>query len=577
MLRPDPPPKSSPPSPLEAPAALSLRGVALSSLASGLLLAAAFPPLTWWPLAWVAPCGWLLLVVASPLPRRTYPVVYLSAFIFWLIVLYGVGSAHWATRLLGWPALCAYLALYVPLFVALARCLVHHLRIPLWLVAPVVWTGLEFLRARFATGFAMGLLGHTQVDQLWLVQISDITGAYGVSFVVLGVAAVLVTLAPLFARRVPWLPPAPSARGYAAAGVWGVLLLAGPAIYALQQQHAPVSVSVGRVEPVRPVRVGLVQGSIDTVFGDPTQSERTFQQYLELTDELVARNPKLDLIVWPETTTGDRLLIELADDFTPPPEATLSAEQFRQRLDPHVQGYAEQMRYLAVERWQTPLLLGTSSFRYGNQRIDHFNTALYVDRQGNIAGRYDKMHPVMFGEYVPLGDWFPFIYDWMPIGGGLTPGTQPLAVDVGGVALAPCICFENTVPHLVARQVRQLQAAGQRVDALVTLTNDGWFWGSSILDLHLTCARFRAIENRRPMLVAANTGISAVIDHRGAVRQRGPVRANQLLVAELTPQADRPAGTSWYTQHGDWFAAVCLGLPIPLCGAVWWRRRRPAA
>jgi len=146
-----------------------------------------------------------------------------------------------------------------------------------------------------------------------------------------------------------------------------------------------------------------------------------------------------------------------------------------------------------------------------------------------------------------------------------------VVVDVEGVSIVPCICFENTVPQLVAGQVRQLHAEGHDVDALVTLTNDGWFWGSSILDLHLTCARFRAIENRRPMLVAANTGISAVIDPSGHLSQYTPVRKTTYLVTEIFP-TNRPL--THYTRYGDWFAGSCLILTIVGAIAGWIVRAR---
>ena len=201
---------------------------------------------------------------------------------------------------------------------------------------------------------------------------------------------------------------------------------------------------------------------------------------------------------------------------------------------------------------------------------------MYVDEDGRLASRYDKMHPVMFGEYVPLGDWLPWIYDWMPIGSGLTPGIRPVAVEVEGISLVPSICFENTVPHLIAEQLRQVEAEGGTADALITLTNDGWFWGSSILDLHRTCAVFRAVENRRPMLVVANTGISAEIGLTGRIHQQAPVRENALLVVEVHRHPLWMG--SWYTRHGDWFAAGCFLATIPLWGAGWWvRRQQPAA
>jgi apolipoprotein N-acyltransferase len=124
---------------------------------------------------------------------------------------------------------------------------------------------------------------------------------------------------------------------------------------------------------------------------------------------------------------------------------------------------------------------------------------------------------------------------------------------VAGKRLSPCICFENIVPHLVRSQVLELSRRGTPPDILVTVTNDGWFYGSSILDLHFRCAVFRAIENRRPMLIAANTGFSAHIDGSGRIIAVGPRRAPKVLIAEVRPDGRVPL----YHQLGDWPAIAC--------------------
>jgi apolipoprotein N-acyltransferase len=123
--------------------------------------------------------------------------------------------------------------------------------------------------------------------------------------------------------------------------------------------------------------------------------------------------------------------------------------------------------------------------------------------------------------------------------------------------------------HVIRRQVNALAAEGKEPDILVNLTNDGWFWGSSELDLHLICAVFRAVECRKPFLIAANTGFSAWIDGDGRILEQGPRRAPGVIVAE--PQID--GRHSWYLAHGDWFAGVCLAVCVPF-GLVGMRRRR---
>ncbi len=174
---------------------------------------------------------------------------------------------------------------------------------------------------------------------------------------------------------------------------------------------------------------------------------------------------------------------------------------------------------------------------------------------------------------MPLGGMLPWLYQLTPMPSGLTPGEQPRSFEVDGVRVCPNICFENTVPHLIRRQVRWLTAAGDPPDVLVTITNDGWFWGSSLLDVHLTCGVFRAIELRRPMLIAANTGFSATIDATGRVQNQGPRRAEAVLVSELST---RP-WSSGYLTIGDSFAGICLVVTLAAAGSQAPRRRRRAA
>jgi apolipoprotein N-acyltransferase len=215
---------------------------------------------------------------------------------------------------------------------------------------------------------------------------------------------------------------------------------------------------------------------------------------------------------------------------------------------------------------KAPSFILCSETIHWRDKPHRFNTALLIDPAGTIINRYHKMHPVMFGEYVPLGGIFPGLYNLTPMAGGLTPGEEPKLFEVAGLRLAPSICFETTVPHLIRRQVIELRRQGRVPDALVNLTNDGWFWGSSELDLHLVCGVFRAVENRLPLLIAANTGFSAWIGAEGRVITRGPRRARDILVANLRRSADQPTAVlgSPYQHVGDLLAGACLLF----CGLV---------
>jgi apolipoprotein N-acyltransferase len=176
-----------------------------------------------------------------------------------------------------------------------------------------------------------------------------------------------------------------------------------------------------------------------------------------------------------------------------------------------------------------------------------------MNPRGEITFRYYKTHLVMFGEYIPFGELAPWLYSWTPLR-PLARGREYKSFEIAGLTFAPNICFESTVPQLVRRQVNELAARRQEPDVLVNTTNDGWFYGSAILDLHFQCAVLRAIENRKPYLIAANTGVSGVIDGNGRVLERGPNRATDILVTEV--RAD--GRTSLFRTLGDWPAAACF-------------------
>ncbi len=503
-----------------------------------LLLWAALPPVDWWPLAWIAPLPWVLLIRRENLPgRRPYAMLTLAGFCFWMGALHWLRLPHPATSI-GWVALSFYFAFYLPVFVGLSRVAVQRLRLPVILAAPIVWTGLELARAHLLTGMTMASLGHTQYRWVQLIQLSDLAGAYGVSFVVMFVAACLARMVPCDGRRGTFWPLAPATGLMIAAMLYGYLR---------------VDTTSGKPA----ARIALLQGAIDIELledraAHDNQRNRMAREYYGLSWQAVGRNPKPDLLVWPETMFPVPLVGLTADPpRRPDPELTQAVERGPQAL-------AQAARALNV-----PLLLGIDRWEVGADVQRCFNSAGYVDRKGRLVGCYDKMHLVMFGEYVPFTQYLPWLYQLTPLTGGATPGEHPAAFELNGVRLAPNICYESVLSHVIRRQVNGLAAEGREPDVLVNLTNDGWFWGSSELDLHLACGVFRAVECRKPFLIAANTGFSAWIDGDGRIQEQGPRRAPAVIIAE--PRLDRRH--SWYLAHGDWFAGACLAM-CGLCGLV---------
>lgn len=536
------------------------------ALIGAVLLWAALPPLDWGPLAFVAPVWWVLLIRRRELPsRRNYLALWFAGFLFWLAALHWIRLPHWQLTSFGWLAMGFYMGFYLPLFIGLARVAVHRLGVPVVLAAPMVWAGLELAQAHFLTGFTMGSLGHTQYQWIALIQISDLAGVYGVGFVVMFVAACLARTVPIDGGRFVLWPVWPLAAVLGAALLYGHLRMVQPS-----------------GEP--DARIALIQGSIDIVlFPEPGTRARMHQHYHDLTMAAVNRYGKgqLDLIVWPETVFYGALVERKAASARGGRRSSSaeSQEGYRDFLVEQDDLARRLMSDLAAAA-DAPLLVGIDRKVLKPEEIATCNSAVFVDRGGEVIGWYDKMHLVAFGEYIPFAKDLPWLIRVTPLNTlnlGLSAGNAPAAFDLDGLRIAPNICYESVLPHLIRRQVNELARQGREPNVLINLTNDGWFWGSSELDMHLACGVFRAVECRKPLLIAANTGFSAWIDADGRIRARGPRRETGVVLAEV--QADPRA--SWYLRYGDGPAGVCLAA----CGVlavvgVWghrWRGKRNSA
>ena len=583
------------------------------------------PPFDLWLLAWVAPLPWLLLI-RQGMGNSAHPwrMLWCAGFLHWLLSIHWLRLPHPATSI-GWVALSAYLAIYTPLFFWTTQRLMGRWRWPLVAAAPICWMGLEHARGSILGGFTLGALGHTQWRFTTLIQCADCLGAEGVGGVVMLVAAALATLlagrgtVSAHTASVAAFPP-PSSGGpskgsqrreqsvglaaaggvlrlvvpggvlrlvvpggvlrlVVAGGVLGLALLYGS--WRLAEAPGPVG---------QPLQVLLVQGSIDTELKhDPAAAGEVLRHYDDLTTAALEQGGRPDLIVWPETMWRYGLL-EIA------PEEVLPAEIVEQSLGPAEAGDDESSRQARCRRalMQERLdLLATYARRYGTHWLvgldrqvvspsvpggmQNFNTALFLDPVGRPLGRYDKMFPVMFGEYVPLAEQYPWLYRLTPLPGGLSAGKTPVAERVAGYWLAPTICYETTLPGAVREVVRELQKRGTRPDVLVNLTNDGWFWGSSELDMHLASAIFRAVEVRTPLVIAANTGLSASIDGSGRLLARGPRRATATLSVQVSPDGRQSPWLSWGSVPTGGCLAIVLGLLAEGIGGRLRARRRVSA
>lgn len=589
-----------------APAGV-LGGVACSFATAGLLWAS-FTPVDFGPLAWVALVPLLLLVRIERPTRLMYPAVYVAGLVWSVFTLQWMRLGD-PSMYVALAALSLYVAMYFPAFVALARTAVHRFGIPLLISVPVVWVGLEYLRATLMTGFAWYFLGHTQHAFPEITQVSDLVGAYGVSFIVAIGAACLAGLIPTaWLDRLKLFPPVKLPQEYSHLSPEGLAENRSRADFRHPWLNVAVTLSVvaaalaygvvrrGQAEFVDGPRVGLVQGNFpSSLKHDTNEYPRIFQVHDALTGMAVQHQP--DLIVWPETMF--RWPLQIVDP-------QLDEAQLQAMAPPQAQG-AQQHRW--VESWKdpavrqtltelsqragTPMIVGIDTWVAGKDRIRAYNSAAFVTPQQGIANRYDKTHRVIFGEYVPLRDEMPWLQAFSPIPAeyGLAKGESAKLLKHRDWTMSPIICFEDTVPQLV----RGIAAgADQKIDIFVNLTNDGWFAGSSELDQHLITASFRCIETRTPMVRAVNTGCSAIIDGDGVVREpevfidadaetaeeaksfRDPKtgRWNKSLNAALVANVPLDNRTSVYVETGDWFAQSCCLATLFCCIVGPFRRKR---
>lgn len=516
---------------------------------SALLLWLSFAPAQFSFLAWIAPIGWLSFVGREKLGRREYLHLWLSSSLFWLGTLEGIRLAFWALYL-GWVALSLYLAVYIPLFVGLTRALVRG-KVPLALAGPLIWVGLEFFRSYMITGFCANMLAHTQVPHPWVIQIADQLGAYGISFVVMSVA-VGIFEASQFRNTspAPSAPenPSPNASGRLALLLPGILL-GGTLAYGQYKVSEGDALAAER-EPL--LRVLLVQENTPTMFDVTDETVMSsWLNYLDATRREASKHGGADLVVWPESTfTAGVPWVEpeLPDQLPSVGGSQMERARAVAFIDKTMREIAFRFSQVGeagagvdlgpnAEAKRSHLLLGCDSLRIEPDRIHRFNSALCVNPSGELVGKYDKVHRVMFGEYFPLGPLLQFLRE---IFSTIDAGNAPKSFEVEGVLVSPNICFESMMPRVIQRQVAELADSSAAPDLLVNLSNDSWFHGSAMLDHHLACSILVAVENRRPLVAAANTGISAEIDGCGRVVQRTEKYAVTGLLAE--PKADGRGG-----------------------------------
>jgi apolipoprotein N-acyltransferase len=405
---------------------------------------------------------------------------------------------------------CLYLAIYHGVFGLLMSLLAGGTTFNLraLLLSPVVWVAVELARTRI-TGFPWGLLGTTQVDNIPLARVASVTGVYGLSFEIMLVNAAFAA-AYLVQRE-------KRKRLALATAIAAVILQAGSLVPApaIPTDHNAVLVQAN---------VPILEGS------DWTKAyfNETLRSLTETSLDSPSGLPRPDLIVWPEN---------------PAPFYT-SDPLFRDAVSN------------VARRSNAWLLAGSIGIRNASttpaQPTEIYNSASLVTPKGEWVSRYDKVHLVPFGEYVPFKRIFSFAGGLTKEVGDFSRGASRAPLDAGGTKLGTFICYESIFPD----EIRQFANNGAQV--LVNISNDGWYGDSGAYAQHLKQSRMRAVENDRWLLLDTNTGLTAVIDPIGRIVASAPRKTRTTL---RVPYALSNA-TTFYTRHGDWFAYLCAIISV---------------
>ena len=534
----------------------------LIAMFAGLLLAVAFPKFSLAGFAWLAPA-----VLAFAAHRKSgadaFRVGCVGGFAFWLASLYWLLLIPVAGfPILGWVLLSAYCALFFGAW----TWLIANFKFETsswfsrtrWAIGgAAAWTALELFRGWFLTGFPWSFLACSQYKLVPLLQISAVTGVFGVSFLVIWFSLALFSAAQMILqnpnRKFVWqaeifLPLTTVLLCYLGGFFW--------------MNRVP--------SQTYPVRLTSIQPSVpQSLIWSVSADDQRFADLLARSRQALTN--RTDILLWPEAALPRMIRYD---------DATLRA--------------VTNLAYTTG----IPILLASDDAEPAKSpakanETAYYNAAFLINESGQLSDRYCKQKLVIFGEYVPLLKWLPFLKWFTPIEGGFTPGTKPATFGFirdnneselrasrtvpykaigkphNAVLVAPLICFEDTFP------ASGREATTRDIDLLINLTNDGWFGDSAEQWQHLANSVFRAVENGVPLVRCCNNGITCWVDAHGRVQQifrdaNGSEYQPGAITFEIpvTDVFERPG--TFYHRHGNWFAWGCVGLTL----LTWLRKVR---
>ena len=506
-----------------------------------------FPRMGWSWLAYVCLVPWLLAVGYASKARHAYVGSY----------LFGAGyfalNVHWLMpiTMAGYVTLCLFFGLVAPM-AALGIRQAKRRGVPLALAAPIAWVALEYLRSIGGLAFPLVLLGHSQYRQLTVIQIADLVGAYGVSFMLAMVNGLIVDLMAL-----PIIMDRREGRPKLSIGVLATAIVVSLTLIYGSAQKSESYLTDG---PTVAVMQHDILKQVPAVERREFGQNELFQAQLQLTRQAVALTPKPALVLTPEAMVP---FVYPNRDFLEYDDADLELIYrdrwaFLEAANPidlmkrmRAQGAARLSGFTDLATTSgVPIVFGAGGFKvdhgYDPPRVGAFNSAYLLEPGETVpTAMYSKRHLVLFGEYIPFRYSIPSVYALL---NGVTPFADygahySQSAGVGApifetpsadsstppMRVGTPICYEELMPYIGRDFVRPRDGSDEKaVDVLLCLSNDGWFFHASELEQHLAGGVFRAVENRVALARSVNTGASAIIDPNGHIRTRVAADAKRL-------------------------------------------------
>lgn len=486
-------------------------------LLSGILLILIFPIFDLEFLAWIVLVPLLLSISMASDTKTAFRAGFITGFIYFLGTTYWVvnsiyyyGHLPFYLSILILLGMVIILGLYIGLFGLIYHILSKKISMPSAILAPLLWTSIELARTYLLSGFPWSSLGYSQYRFLPIIQIADITGVYGVSFLIVMVNGAIADLFIYRKIKRPYLLFGP-----------GLSIILFNVILGYGYWH----LKEPQINHGRELKVSLIQGNIEQdKKWDPKYQREVFDTYLRLTREALKDNP--DIIVWPETATPFYFGRDRA--------------------------YTDELISFVREN-KTYLLSGTQRVKsFEKRKYTIANSAYLLSPAGEISGSYDKIHLVPFGEYVPMKKILFFVDKLVEGIGDFSSGNRYEVFETPKGRFGTVICYEIIFPGLVRKFVKG------GAEFMVTITNDAWFGHTSAPYQHFSMAVLRAVESRIPIARAANTGVSGFIDTNGKILKASGIFHEGMYTGDIKLSTEK----TFYARHGDIFANVCLGLTI---------------